>query len=36
MGGVLGHSWWKEQFCSGTDETAVNIVTTEMTDILPM
>jgi hypothetical protein len=30
----MGHSWWKEQFCSGNSSQAVNIVTTEMQAVL--
>ncbi len=26
----VGHSWWQEQFCSGDDENAVNLVMTEL------
>ena len=26
----VGHSWWQEQFCSGTDGSALNVVTTEL------
>eukprot|EP00210_Caulerpa_lentillifera_P006113 g5840.t1 len=29
----VGHSWWKEQFCSGEDENAVNIVMTELPEV---
>lgn len=32
----VGHSWWKEQFCSGSDEKSVNIVMTELDNILPL
>lgn len=30
----VGHSWWKESFCSGTDANAINIVLTELQDTL--
>jgi hypothetical protein len=33
---LSGHSWWKEQFCSGSDETAINIVMTELDALRPM
>jgi hypothetical protein len=26
----VGHSWWKEQFCAGQDDSSTNIVTTEL------
>lgn len=26
----VGHSWWKEQFCAGSDETSIDIVMTEL------
>lgn len=26
----VGHSWWKESFCAGSDANALNIVTTEL------
>lgn len=26
----VGHSWWKEQFCAGSDSKSINIVTTEL------
>lgn len=29
----VGHSWWKEQFCSGEDENAVNVVMTELPEV---
>lgn len=29
-----GHSWWQQQFCSGKDNNAVNIVLTEMNNTL--
>ncbi len=31
----VGHSWWAEQFCAGTDERSINIVMTELQDTLP-
>ena len=30
----VGHSWWQEQFCSGDDENAVNLVMTELKSTL--
>jgi hypothetical protein len=30
----VGHSWWQEQFCSGSDENAVNLVMTELKNTL--
>ena len=30
----VGHSWWQEQFCSGTANDSVNIVMTELEDTL--
>ena len=32
----VGHSWWQEQFCSGTDASAINIVLTEFQDTLAL
>ncbi|GMH44322.1 hypothetical protein BSKO_12256 [Bryopsis sp. KO-2023] len=32
----VGHSWWKEQFCSGSDENSVNIVMTELKNVQPI
>ena len=26
----VGHSWWQQQFCSGSDSSSVNIVLTQM------
>jgi hypothetical protein len=26
----VGHSWWKEQFCSGADDKSINLVMTEL------
>jgi hypothetical protein len=31
----VGHSWWAEQFCAGSDEQSINIVMTELQDTLP-
>jgi hypothetical protein len=31
----VGHSWWRQNFCSGTNSSAINIVTTELSDTLP-
>ena len=30
----VGHSWWKEQFCAGEDSNAVNVVMTELSEVL--
>lgn len=30
----VGHSWWKEQFCSGNDTRSVNVVLTEQKAVL--
>lgn len=30
----VGHSWWQQQFCSGNDSNAVNIVLTQINDTL--
>jgi hypothetical protein len=30
----VGHSWWKEQFCAGSNGSALNIVTTEQKAVL--
>lgn len=30
----VGHSWWREQFCSGNDSTSINIVMTELESTL--
>ena len=30
----VGHSWWQQQFCSGTDSNSVNIVLTRMNNTL--
>lgn len=32
----VGHSWWKEQFCSGEDEESVNVVMTEYPSVRSM
>ena len=32
----VGHSWWKEQFCSGNDSSAINIVMTELNSTLSL
>ncbi|KAK9796688.1 hypothetical protein WJX73_000471 [Symbiochloris irregularis] len=32
----VGHSWWKEQFCSSNDSTGVNIVMTELNTTLSL
>jgi hypothetical protein len=32
----VGHSWWKEQFCSGNDSTAVNLVMTEIAPVVAL
>lgn len=29
----VGHSWWKEQFCSGANDTSINVVMTELDDV---
>lgn len=33
-GSGIGHSWWGNQFCSGTDSDSINIVTTELNTTL--
>ena len=30
----VGHSWWQQQFCSGSDSKSVNIVLTQMNSTL--
>jgi len=30
----VGHSWWQQQFCSGTDSNSVNIVLTQLNNTL--
>jgi hypothetical protein len=30
----VGHSWWADQFCSGSNASAVNLVTTEFDFLL--
>lgn len=30
----VGGSWWKENFCSGTDNSSINVVMTEIQDTL--
>ena len=30
----VGHSWWAEQFCAGSDNSSINIVMTELQDVL--
>ncbi len=30
----VGHSWWAQQFCAGTNESAINVVTTEFDAVL--
>ena len=30
----VGHSWWQQQFCSGSDKSAVNIVLTQLNNTL--
>ena len=30
----VGHSWWKEQFCSGEDDKSINLVMTELESTL--
>ena len=30
----VGHSWWQQQFCSGSDASAVNIALTQLNDTL--
>lgn len=32
----VGHSWWQQQFCAGANDTAIQIVTTEFTEVLDM
>lgn len=32
----VGHSWWQQQFCAGSNASAIQIVTTELTDVLDM
>jgi hypothetical protein len=32
----VGHSWWKEQFCSGNDSKAINLVMTEIKSTLDL
>eukprot|EP00884_Botryococcus_braunii_P005943 jgi/Botrbrau1/1534/Bobra.0107s0022.1 len=32
----VGHSWWQQQFCAGTNDTAIQIVTTEIAEVLDM
>eukprot|EP01023_Acetabularia_acetabulum_P065410 TRINITY_DN8655_c0_g1_i3.p1 TRINITY_DN8655_c0_g1~~TRINITY_DN8655_c0_g1_i3.p1 ORF type:complete len:582 (+),score=94.72 TRINITY_DN8655_c0_g1_i3:131-1876(+) len=31
----VGHSWWKEQFCSGADSASINMVMTELDNVIP-
>ncbi|WIA21698.1 hypothetical protein OEZ85_000865 [Tetradesmus obliquus] len=31
----VGHSWWRQNFCSGVNSSAINIVTTELAETLP-
>ena len=31
-----GHSWWKEQFCAGNDSQAINLVMTELSNVLDL
>eukprot|EP00879_Flechtneria_rotunda_P007977 GHRR01008358.1.p1 GENE.GHRR01008358.1~~GHRR01008358.1.p1 ORF type:complete len:642 (+),score=132.76 GHRR01008358.1:338-2263(+) len=31
----VGHSWWRQQFCSGNSSSAINIITTEFSSVLP-
>lgn len=30
----VGHSWWQQQFCSGSDASAVNIALTQLNNTL--
>ena len=30
----VGHSWWQQQFCSGSNSNAVNIVLTQLNNTL--
>ena len=30
----VGHSWWQQQFCSGSDSNSVNIVLTQLNKTL--
>jgi hypothetical protein len=32
----VGHSWWKEQFCSGNTSDSVNLVMTELNSTLSL
>lgn len=32
----VGHSWWMQQFCSGSNDTDINIVMTEFNDTLSL
>ena len=32
----VGHSWWALQFCSGDNDTAINVVMTELKDTLDL
>ena len=35
-GAGVGHSWWQQQFCAGSNSSAVNIVLTELRDTLQL
>ena len=30
----VGHSWWQEQFCAGNTSEAIQIVMTELPEVL--
>ena len=30
----VGHSWWQQQFCSGSDSNSVNIVLTQLNNTM--
>lgn len=32
----VGHSWWKEQFCSGNTSDSINVLTTELEPTLTL
>ncbi len=32
----VGHSWWQEQFCAGEGDDSIEIVTTEINEVLDM